>query len=121
MDIVRRDNSHMSAAVHLRRVLANNLEKRMAISATCDTQAKLAKRAGVGQSHISRILRGESAATIDMLWAISRALGCMAWELLADDEGARREALARMLVGPAASDLRVGSAIPKPPSHRSKK
>lgn len=120
MAILASDNHSMANGSHLRKVLARNLAERMAAIPDCDTQAKLSKRARVGQSHVSRILRCESAATVDMLESIAAALGCMAWELLADDEGARKEALARMLLGPAASDLRVASVLPPSPRHSKK-
>ena len=92
----------------------------MQVSSHCDTQAKLSKRARVAQSHVSRILRCESAATVDMLEAIASALGCMAWELLADDEGARKEALARMLLGTPVPDSAVSRSLPPLPKHSKK-
>lgn len=64
-----------------------------------DTQLTLAKRAGVGQSHISRILRQESAATIDVIASLAEALNIQPWELLADSDATRQAALEKMLGG----------------------
>lgn len=84
----------------LRQILAANLKKRMEERGM--TQKNLEARSGVSQSHISRIKRTESGATIDRLAAICGALGCQPWELLIDDEALRREAIERML-GPRPS------------------
>ena len=82
-----------------------------------DTQAGVAKRAGVAQSHVSRLLRCEAAATTDLIAALSRALDVQPWELLADAEATRQAALEKMILGlPRAAD-----APPKEVAHRRKK
>jgi DNA-binding Xre family transcriptional regulator len=120
MDTRGIDNGPMTKTINLRSVLAANLARRMEAVPACDTQSKLAERAGMAQSHVSRILRRESAATVDMLESISKALGCMPWELLADNEEARREALSKMILGPAAADSRVSAVLPIPPKAKRK-
>lgn len=47
-----------------------------------DTQVKLAKRSGIAQSSVGRILRGEVAATLDNIEAIATAFGVSADFLL---------------------------------------
>ena len=101
----------------LRKVLASVLQGRMDASIDLSTQATLSERAKVAQSHVSRILRGESAATVDMLEALAAALRCQPWELLADSEQARREAIERMISGPRAPDEAVNKALPPAPKH----
>ena len=64
------------------------------------SQNALASRAKVAQSHVGRIRRQESAATVDMLDAIAGALGIQAWELLVDSDEMREEAIRRLLATP---------------------
>jgi len=54
-----------------------------------DTQEKLALAANVGQTTVSRILRGTTAATVGKLDALARALGRDVEELLSTDSGQR--------------------------------
>lgn len=61
------------------------------------TQPALEERSGVSQSHISRLLLCQAAATTDVLVDLARACRCQPWELLVDEDEVRREALARML------------------------
>lgn len=46
------------------------------------TQSELSKKSGVAQSHISRILRGESDPTTDMLDALAKAFGRSAEDIV---------------------------------------
>jgi transcriptional regulator with XRE-family HTH domain len=46
------------------------------------SQAELAERAGVGQSHISKIERGHRGADPKTAGAIARALGCKIADLM---------------------------------------
>lgn len=62
-----------------------------------DTQPVLAKKAGVGQSHVSRILNMRQSVGLDVVAAVAGAFGCQPWELLVDSELTRREAIERML------------------------
>lgn len=64
-----------------------------------DTQMAVAKKAGIGQSHLSRLLRCEASATTDLIAALSRALGVQPWELLVDTAATREAAIRRMLGG----------------------
>lgn len=98
----------MASAIHqnvgmkkalLRQILAKNLQGAMEATPGVDTQITLAKRAGVGQSHVSRILRQESAATIDVIAALAEALNIQPWELLSDSEATRQAAMEKMLGG----------------------
>lgn len=92
----------------LRQIVARNLRRAMERNPSCDTQTALAKRAGIGQSHVSRILRGESAATLDLLAAMAEALNIQPWELLADEEATRQAAIEKMLGHPVSqSDVKV--------------
>jgi transcriptional regulator with XRE-family HTH domain len=101
-----------------RQTLARNVADRMHRDPNLDTQKKLAARAKVAQPHISRILRGTSAATIDVIAGIARAFGCQPWELLVDTELTRQAALQRMIVGSPAPDSRVAAALGTPPKPR---
>lgn len=113
-------NGPMKKAL-LRQILARNIERAMQVTPGVDTQMALAKRAGLGQSHISRILRGESAATIDVLTALAEALNIQPWELLADEETTRRAALEKMLGRPPIPDQRVEQAFNKVSALRRRK
>lgn len=106
--LARECKPHMASAIHqnggmkkaqLRQILARNLQMAMERTPGADTQQALAKRAGVGQSHVSRILRGESAATIDVIAAMCEALNIQPWELLSDEESTRQAAMEKMLGG----------------------
>jgi predicted XRE-type DNA-binding protein len=55
--------------MQLRLILSANLKRAMGE----DTQAEVAKRAGIAQSHISRILRCEASATTDLIADLARA------------------------------------------------
>ena len=103
-----------------RQTLARNVADRMHRDPNLDTQEKLAARAKVAQPHISRILRGRSAATIDVLAGLARAFGCQPWELLVDTELTRQAALQRMIVGSPAPDSRVAAALGPPPKRKAR-
>ena len=83
-----------------RKALARNLRRRMEESADLRSQPAVAARSGISQTHISRMLRCTSAATVDMLEALARTFRCQAWELLVDEDQTREEALRRMLRPP---------------------
>lgn len=83
-----------------RQILADNLTRMMERSLDLKSQNALAARAKVAQSHVGRIRRQESAATVDMLDALASALGVQAWELLTDSDAAREEAMRRLLGAP---------------------
>lgn len=81
----------------IREVLARKLQA--AIDAG-ETQTSLAQKAGTSQAHISRLLNCEAAATVDLLPGLAKALRCQPWELLLDDEEARKEILAKLIGRP---------------------
>lgn len=114
MSIAARDNALM-VEKELRQTLARNVADRMHRDANLDTQQKLSGRSKIAQPHISRILRGTSAPTIDALARLARAFGCQPWELLVDTELTRQAALRQMILGTPAADSRVAAAIGPPP------
>lgn len=84
-------------------------------SPSLTSQTALARASKVAQSYLSRVLRGESAATVDTIEAIAKAFTCAPWELLVDSEAIRRVAIERVLAGPAVPDERVAQALGEPP------
>lgn len=60
---------------NLRDALSRNLAALMEKTPALDTQIKVANRSGVAQSTIGRILRRETAATLDNIEAIAKAFG----------------------------------------------
>lgn len=108
------DNEGMRKEL-LRQILASNVARRMEQTPGAETQQTLAKKAGIGQSHISRILNGAQSVGLDIVAAVSTALGCQPWELLADDEATRRAAMERMLLGPRVTDERAAEKLPPAP------
>lgn len=83
-----------------------------------DSGNQLAGKAKIAQSHIGRMRREESAATVDMLDALAAALGVQPWELLADEEATRRAAMERMLLGPRVPDDKAADHLPPAPEHK---
>ena len=76
-----------------------------------DTQMAVATKAKIAQSHLSKVLRCEASATLDLISAIAHAFGVQPWELLTDDDMTRKAALERMLFGPATND--PGRELPR--------
>jgi transcriptional regulator with XRE-family HTH domain len=95
-DIRIRDNVRV-AEEQLREVLARNVAARMAKLDL--TQEALERRAGLGQSTVSRVLTKGGSATLKSLAALAKALECQAWELLVDDEATREAAMRKILRG----------------------
>ena len=62
-------------------------------------QEQIEASSGIGQSSVSRILKGQTAVNLDTIEALARGLGIQAWELLVDDEETREAALRRILGG----------------------
>lgn len=102
--------------IELRQILARNLRQAMAESTSLHTQAALAGKAGMAQSHLSEILRAETSATTDMIATLARALGREPWELLANDEATRQAALQKMILGPRISNERAAEKLPPAPT-----
>lgn len=65
--------------------VAANVQRLMDAYPDLGTQPKLAERAGVDQTTISRLLRAERSATIGTLDAVARAFGLEVWKLLLPD------------------------------------
>lgn len=93
------DNCEMEKTA-LRQVLARNLQRAMDSSPAIDTQQKVAAKAGLSQQHVSRILKCETSAGVDVLQRLAKAVRCAPWELLVDDDATRKEALERMILRP---------------------
>ena len=70
----------------VRLVLAAHVARLMAERAALDTQVKLAKRAGLSQSTVGRVLRGDVYAGTDVVQALALAFRVRPGSLL--DEGA---------------------------------
>lgn len=85
----------------IRRVLARNVEQYAAKKGWVGRgwQSQLAEATGIAHSHITRLMDGSSAYTVDRLADLARALGVQPWELLVDDEATRKAALERILAG----------------------
>lgn len=106
-DISRRDNFAMKT---FGEILAGNIRDRMTASQSVKTQAALAKKAGISQSHVSRLVNQGASATIGRLAKAAKALGCEPYELLLDDEQARRALIERLMRGPSVPTDRVEQA-----------
>lgn len=100
----------------LRQILARNLLRAMERQPGVDTQPGLAKRAGIAQSQVSRIIRGEIGVGLDILGALADALGMDPWELLLDEEATRRNVLERILARPGVPDPTPSRPTPSPPA-----
>lgn len=108
-------NPHMDNALRqywrmavLRKILAKKVAERMA-TGPLDTQKKLAAKAKIAQSHVSRIVNAAAGATVDAVEKVASALGCEPYELFIDDEIARRALIERLVTGPHVSTERVES------------
>ena len=65
-------------------IVTENLKRWMDASANLKTQAALARAARIGQSYISRILRGEGNPTVTILESIARAFKRQPIDLLTE-------------------------------------
>jgi transcriptional regulator with XRE-family HTH domain len=65
------------------KIVTENLKRWMDASENLKTQAALARAARVGQSYVSRILRGEGNPTVSILESLSRAFKRKPIDLLA--------------------------------------
>ena len=75
----------MNAATQLRQVIAYRLRALMEACSDLDTQVKLARRAGLSQSTVARILSADSAATADSIANLAHAFGIPPASLLMGD------------------------------------
>jgi transcriptional regulator with XRE-family HTH domain len=76
-------------ATKIRKQLATVLESWMRARPDLDTQVKLAKASGLGQTTIGRILNCTVSATVDSLDSISAAFGKQPGELLLSESDNR--------------------------------
>jgi transcriptional regulator with XRE-family HTH domain len=65
-----------------RAILSKNLKGLMATKAGPNSQLGLARKSGVAQATIGRIIRQETAATIETLEDLAKAYGLQAWQLM---------------------------------------
>lgn len=73
--------------MQLKDIVIANLSALMASRNDCSSQNSLAKKSGVSQSHVGRILRGESTPTVEMIEALARALRVTPAQLLTENLG----------------------------------
>jgi transcriptional regulator with XRE-family HTH domain len=93
----------------LRQILADNVARRM--EAAKLNQPELARKADIGQSHVSRILSGNQSIGLDVVAAVASALGCYPFELLVDSEQIRRDAVERVLSAPSGAPANDGAIL----------
>lgn len=72
---------------NLRKMIAMRLRELMDASIDMQTQEAVAKRSGMAQTTIGRILKQQVAATIDNIESIARAFNVDASQLIAGDKG----------------------------------
>ncbi|MGU7780436.1 helix-turn-helix domain-containing protein [Burkholderia sp. PU8-34] len=70
----------------LRKILARNVRRHMETHEQVRTQVKLAKAAGLAQSSIARVLKGEIDTQLYVIEALADAIGVTASALLTDSE-----------------------------------
>lgn len=78
-------------------ILAANIKR--AMDAQHLSGNRLAQQAGVAQTHLAKVLRGEASLSTDKLADVARGLGCDAWELLVDSDAVRERAIRQILAG----------------------
>jgi transcriptional regulator with XRE-family HTH domain len=72
-----------------KKILSDNLRRLMDKSAALDTQVKVAQRAGIAQSTVGRLLRGEVYAQLSQVEALAEAFKVDVAALLSSSEAAR--------------------------------
>lgn len=85
----------------LRAVVAETVKSAMVAQPEIGTQEKLAKRAGVAQSHISRLLRGQNVTLDVLLEKVADALRVSPALLLINTDQVKLELLAKIFGNPA--------------------
>lgn len=68
-------------------VLAANVKSLLDTHRTINTQVKLAQKSGVGQSTISRVIRGDTQATTETVEDLARAFGVTTAQLMTPSAG----------------------------------
>jgi transcriptional regulator with XRE-family HTH domain len=74
-----------SKLLSARENLSANLRVLMQATPDLDSQPKIAKRSGVSQSTVGRLIRGDVRCKLDSLDGVARAFGLAAWQLLVPD------------------------------------
>lgn len=77
--------------------LARNLRVLMDMTPDLSSQPKIAKRSGVSQSTVGRLIRGDVRCKLDSLDGVARAFGLQAWQLLVPELDPRNPPLLREL------------------------
>lgn len=117
-----------------RQLLAANVRKLMDEKPALDSAEKLAKHCKwpdghkkAGKKIAPRTIRyllddrqDAPSPTVDLVFAIAKALERQPWELLADDEQTRKYLLGMLLHSAPADDERVGMHLPKSPRRAAK-
>lgn len=70
-------------------ILSQNLDALMSMHEELNSQQKLSRRSGVGQTSVGRMRRAEGSATIDNVQSVAKAFGLSASELLDANLSAR--------------------------------
>lgn len=86
-------------------IFRRNLEQAMERAGI--NQQNLAPKAGMSVGHLSEVRRGLVSPTLGLLGDLAHALGIEPWELLADSETTKRNALAKLLWSGDAPDKAV--------------
>lgn len=97
-----------------RQQLAHNLTRLMELAGNVSDN-ELGRKAKIAHSHIGRMKKQTSAATVDMLDKLGSALGVEPWMLLMDLETAKLAQMAKTLWGPGKTDAEVESHLPAAP------
>lgn len=63
-------------------ILSRNLDALMSAHEELNSQQKLSRKTGVGQTSVGRMRRADGSATIDNVHSVARAFGLTAYELL---------------------------------------
>lgn len=99
----------------IKQVLARNLRAALKAHPTINSQIELASGSGVSPASINEAFHGQTSIGIELLNDMAYALGMQAWELLAETEEVKREALARMMWTGGVSDREVEKHLPRAP------
>lgn len=78
-------------------------------------QQHLAPKAGISIGHLSEVRRGLSTPTIGLLNDLAYALNLEPWELLADGDTTKQNALAKLLWQGGVSNEKVEQHLPPAP------
>lgn len=80
---------------HIHQILAKNLTTAMERQGLSGNA--LAKRSGVAQTHLAKVLRGEADLSTTKLGLVAEGLGVHPWELLVDSDAVRERVIRRAL------------------------